>query len=511
VLNAKQHEREAAIIAMAGAKSAVTVATNMAGRGTDIILGGNAEFIADKKLHDSGIDALENSDEYERLYPELLEELEKQTAAGHDEVVELGGLYVVGSERHESRRIDNQLRGRSGRQGDPGESRFYLSLGDDLMRLFKSDIVDWVLQALKMPDDVPIENKRVTASIASAQSQVEAQNFEIRKNLLKYDDVMNRQRHAIYNDRRKVLEGADVESRLRSTVDTVIEQYVIGATEGFAEDWDLEQLWSDMNTLYPVSLDRAEYEEREDLDRQMLIDDFKADAQAAYDKREESLGEEVMRELERRVLLTVLDRKWREHLYEMDYLREGIGLRAMAQRDPLVEYQREGGAMFNAMMEAFMEEVVGYVFHLEVEVQQAPQVGVVTDSDGQAVQVGAARTDPGSPNGHDRGQHLVESGPDPDGPGVAVHTVGDEEPESATQMEEPVTRRPQVKAKGLAGQTSSRTPLSYSAPSEDGSVTTARKAVSKTDDPYANVGRNAPCPCGSGKKFKMCHGRPGAV
>jgi preprotein translocase subunit SecA len=440
-----------------------------------------------------------------------LRELEKETQAGHDEVVELGGLYVVGSERHESRRIDNQLRGRSGRQGDPGVSRFYLSLGDDLMRLFKSDIVDWVLQALKMPDDVPIENKRVTASIASAQSQVEAQNFEIRKNLLKYDDVMNRQRHAVYSDRRKVLEGADVESRLRATVDTVVEQYVIGATEGFAEDWDLEQLWSNMNTLYPVSLVRAEYEEREDLDRQMLIDDFRADAQAAYDRREESLSEEVMRELERRVLLTVLDRKWREHLYEMDYLREGIGLRAMAQRDPLVEYQREGGDMFNVMMEAFMEEVVGYVFHLDVEVQQAPAVGVVTDSDGQAMQIGAGRTDAVSTNGHDRaGRHLVESGPDPDGPGVAVHEVDEEVSEPDVLVEEPVAA-PTVKAKGLAGQSGSRAPLSYSAPAEDGSVRTSGKTASKVDDPYANVGRNAPCPCGSGKKFKMCHGRPGAV
>ncbi|HKX15377.1 MAG TPA: preprotein translocase subunit SecA [Propionibacteriaceae bacterium] len=522
VLNAKQHEREAAIIAMAGAKGAVTVSTNMAGRGTDIILGGNAEFLADKQLHDSGIDALENSEEYERRYPELLEELEKETQAGHDEVVELGGLYVVGSERHESRRIDNQLRGRSGRQGDPGESRFYLSLGDDLMRLFKSDIVDWVLQALKMPDDVPIENKRVTASIASAQSQVEAQNFEIRKNLLKYDDVLNRQRHAVYSDRRKVLEGADVEPRLRATVDTVVEQYVLGATEGFAEDWDLEQLWSNMNTLYPVSLVRAEYEERDDLDRQMLIDDFKADAQAAYDRREESLGQEVMRELERRVLLTVLDRKWREHLYEMDYLREGIGLRAMAQRDPLVEYQREGGDMFNAMMEAFMEEVVGYIFHLEVEVQEAPAVGVVTDSDGQAIQiggqiggrqVGAGRPHSGGRNGHDRaGRHLVESGPDPDGPGVAVHAVEDEEePEPAALAEKPAATRPQVKAKGLAGQGGARAPLSYSAPGEDGSVKTAKEAASKAANPYANVGRNAPCPCGSGKKFKMCHGRPGAA
>jgi preprotein translocase subunit SecA len=215
----------------------------------------------------------------------------------------------------------------------------------------------------------------------------------------------------------------------------------------------------------------------------------------------------------------------------MDYLREGIGLRAMAQRDPLVEYQREGGDMFNAMMEAFMEEVVGYVFHLEVEVRQAPQVGVVTDSDGQAVQVGggqiggrpigagrtdaaridSARIDSDRRNGHDRDRHLVESGPDPDGPGVAVHTVGDEEPEPATLVEPPAAKRPQLKAKGLAGQAGPRTRLSYSAPAEDGSVTTARKAESKADDPYANVGRNAPCPCGSGKKFKMCHGRPGAV
>ena len=356
---------------------------------------------------------------------------------------------MVGSERHESRRIDNQLRGRSGRQGDPGESRFYLSLGDDLMRLFKSDIVEWVLQALKMPDDVPIENKRVSASIASAQGQVEAQNFETRKNILKYDDVMNRQRHAIYGDRRKVLEGADVESRLRSTVDTVVEQYVLGATEGFAEDWDLEQLWTNMATLYPVSLERGDYEERDDLDRQLLVDDFKADAQAAYDRREAELGEEVMRELERRVLLTVLDRKWREHLYEMDYLREGIGLRAMAQRDPLVEYQREGGDMFNAMMEAFMEEVVGFVFHLEVEVAQTPQVGVVTDADGAPVQIAAGRNGRGRTDGN---KPLVESGPDPDGPGVAVNVLDDDIDEDELEeivSELPAPARTEVRAKGL--------------------------------------------------------------
>jgi preprotein translocase subunit SecA len=529
VLNAKQHEREAAIIAVAGAKGAVTVATNMAGRGTDIILGGNPEFLADKKLHDQGIDALEQSDKYEKRFPVLLREFEHAVQAEHEEVVTLGGLYVVGSERHESRRIDNQLRGRSGRQGDPGESRFYLSLGDDLMRLFKSDIVEWVLQALKVPDDQPIENKRVSASIASAQSQVEAQNFEIRKNILKYDDVMNRQRHAVYGDRRKVLEGADVEARLRSTVDAVVEQYVVGATEGFAEEWDLEQLWTSMRTLYPVGLNRAEYEERDDLDRQMLIEDFKADAQAAYDRREESLGPEVMRELERRVLLTVLDRKWREHLYEMDYLREGIGLRAMAQRDPLVEYQREGSDMFNTMMEAFMEEVVGFVFHLEVEVEQAsdagPAVGIVTGEDGLPVQVAAAAA---TSNGHGRAQqHLIESGPDPDGTGIEVHAVGDDAEaaalaadmtevlddaqlarlELAEREETPVTR-PRVSAKGLGG-TGSR-PLTYSAPDEDGSVKTAASG-DDAKDPYAGVGRNAPCPCGSGKKFKMCHGRPGTA
>jgi preprotein translocase subunit SecA len=494
----------------------------MAGRGTDIILGGNPEFLADQQLRSSGIDPVEHSEEYEERYPAILHEFEEQTAAEHEEVVAAGGLYVVGSERHESRRIDNQLRGRSGRQGDPGESRFYLSLGDDLMRLFKSDIVEWVLQALKMPDDQPIENKRVSASIASAQGQVESQNFEIRKNILKYDDVMNRQRHAVYGDRRKVLEGADVEGRLRATVDTVVEQYVSAATEGFVEDWDLEQLWTSMNTLYPVSLSRADYEERDDLDRAELVEDFKADAQAAYDRREESLGAEVMRELERRVLLTVLDRKWREHLYEMDYLREGIGLRAMAQRDPLVEYQREGGDMFKVMMDAFMEEVVGFVFHLEVEVEPAPAVGVVTGADGRAVQIGAAASN-GS-NAQQGGQHadghghghgpLVESGPDPDDFGVAVHAVdGAEVPEAAEELvvveSEPVAAvRPQVKAKGLAPERSGS--LSYSAPDEDGSVKTANKPATAVHDQFAGVGRNAPCPCGSGKKFKMCHGRAGA-
>ncbi|MEA5119433.1 MAG: preprotein translocase subunit SecA, partial [Propionicimonas sp.] len=315
VLNAKEHEREAAIVALAGRKGAVTVATNMAGRGTDIILGGNPEFLADQVLRNKGIDPVEDPQEYETAWPATLKEIETQVADEHDEVVELGGLYVVGSERHESRRIDNQLRGRSGRQGDPGESRFYLSLEDDLMRLFKSDVIDWVMAALKIPEDVPIEHSRVTKSIQQAQEQVEAQNFEMRKNVLKYDDVMNRQRHAIYGDRRRVLEGADVEAQLRGTVATVVEQYVRNATEGFADDWDLDALWTQLRTLYPVSLELKEYEGRQnDLTVEELVADFQADAQTAYGAREELLGEDTMREFERQVLLSVLDRKWREHL-----------------------------------------------------------------------------------------------------------------------------------------------------------------------------------------------------
>ncbi len=387
VLNAKQHAREAAVVALAGRKGAVTVATNMAGRGTDIILGGNPEFLADAVLRERGLDPVDDPDAYEAAWGETYEQIEQQVADEHEEVVGVGGLYVIGSERHESRRIDNQLRGRSGRQGDPGESRFYLSLGDDLMRMFKGDMVDWFMRALKVPDDVPIEDKRITKMILGAQEQVEAQNFEMRKNVLKYDDVMNRQRHAIYGDRRSVLEGADVEPQLRETVRKVVRQYVLGGTEGFQEDWDLDQLWSHMKTLYPVSLAVADFDGASQED---LLEAFLADADEAYDTREEALGADVMRELERRVLLTVLDRKWREHLYEMDYLREGIGLRAMAQRDPLVEYQREGGDMFNAMMESFMEEVVGYLFNLEVETVTQPAPAAVLDEQGRAVDIAGA-------------------------------------------------------------------------------------------------------------------------
>ncbi|MEO6886738.1 MAG: preprotein translocase subunit SecA [Jatrophihabitantaceae bacterium] len=375
VLNAKQHDREAAIIAAAGRKGAVTVATNMAGRGTDIMLGGNPEFTADATLREKGLSPVETPDEYEAAWSAALEKAEADVAKEHEEVVELGGLYVLGTERHESRRIDNQLRGRAGRQGDPGESRFYLSLGDDLMVRFNGERVAQMMNLLRLPEDVPIEARPVSKAIQSAQTQMEQQNHEIRKNVLKYDEVMNKQRTVIYEERRKVLDGADLSEQVRPMIDDVVTEYVQGATAaGYSEEWDLDQLWTALKTLYPISLTVDEAIEqaggtKADLTYEYLNDELVADARSAYDMREEDLGAEVVRELERRVLLSVMDRKWREHLYEMDYLQEGIGLRAMAQRDPLVEYQREGFDMFSAMMESIKEEAVGFLFNLEVQVE----------------------------------------------------------------------------------------------------------------------------------------------
>ena len=471
VLNAKVHADEAKVVAMAGHKGAVTVATNMAGRGTDIMLGGSVDFLADQELRKKGLDPVENAEEYDAAWPGVVSEIQAQVANEHDEVKELGGLYVIGTERHESRRIDNQLRGRSGRQGDPGESRFYLSLQDELMRLFKSEWVDRVLQVLKIPDDVPIENKRVTSAIANAQGQVESQNFESRKNVLKYDDVMDRQRQVIYAERREVLEGADLEEQIRTFIDDVVTGFVTGSLLEFSEEWDLEQLWTDLGQIWPISVSHETLEKeaggRGNLDRDELIELLKKDVHTAYDTREAEVGEEVMRELERRVLLSVLDRKWREHLYEMDYLREGIYLRAYSQRDPLVEYQREGFDMFAAMMDGIKEEAVGFLFNLEVAV----------DEDGD-----------------------------------------EEEEEVEEEVEEPMRREipsaatvdsPLIRAKGLEAPSRPQN-LSYSAPTEQGEVEVRGGTVTKSDDdPYANIGRNALCPCGSGKKYKKCHGAPG--
>jgi preprotein translocase subunit SecA len=667
VLNAKQHADEAKIVALAGHKGAVTVATNMAGRGTDIMLGGSVDFLADMELRKEGLDPVENTEEYDAAWPAMVERIKARVAAEHDEVRDLGGLYVLGTERHESRRIDNQLRGRSGRQGDPGESRFYLSLQDELMRLFKSDWVDWVLTTLKVPDDVPIENKRVTNSIASAQSQVEAQNFDSRKNVLKYDDVMSRQREVIYAERRAVLEGADLHEQVRDMIDQTVAGYVNAATQGFPEEWDLEKLWTALRTLYPVSLKWQELEDeaggvagldrdemverikeqvatehdevrdlgglyvvgtqrhesrriahplrgrsgrqgdpgetrfylslqdelmrlfksdwvdwvlttlkvpddqpienkrvtgaiasaqaqveaqnfdsrknvlkyddvmnrqreviygerravlegadlhlqiremidevvegyvtaatdgfpeewdlealwqalkqlypvsrsqaqveaeaggRDGLTRESLVEDLKADAQAQYDAHEQEFGEEVMRELERRVLLSVLDRKWREHLYEMDYLREGIGLRAYSQRDPLVEYQRAGCDRCGAMMDGIKEESVGYLFNLEVQVE--PEEAEVEE-----IEVGPALAQAAAPDDHPR----------------------------VTSKDRECLVEPQS--------------LAYSSPSEDGAAEVSGAPQQVADDPYAGASRNAECPCGSGKKYQKCHGAPG--
>ena len=377
VLNAKQHAREAAVVAMAGRKGAVTVATNMAGRGTDIMLGGNAEHIAVSALKEAGLDPEENAEEYEKAWPEALSAAKEACRAEHDEVVELGGLYVLGTERHESRRIDNQLRGRSGRQGDPGESRFYLSMEDDLMRMFASGLAQRIMSSGAYPDDVPLESKMVTRGIAGAQRQVESRNYEIRKNVLKYDDVMTEQREKVYSERRRVLDGEDLEPQIEAFRAQAVSSIVnAGTAEGRPDEWDLDALWDELGRLYPVGLTQDEVVEalggKDALTSERLIDELSEDVAVAYEDAEArieanalahaQLGDEPMRTLERRILLAVVDKRWREHLYEMDYLKEGIGLRAMAQRDPLVEYANEGARMFRAMMEGIREETVEQIF-----------------------------------------------------------------------------------------------------------------------------------------------------
>ncbi|MUL76837.1 preprotein translocase subunit SecA [Mycolicibacterium sp. CBMA 226] len=395
VLNAKYHEQEANIVAEAGRLKAITVATNMAGRGTDIVLGGNVDFIADARLRKRGLDPVETPEEYEAAWHQELPKVKQLVEEEAKKVREVGGLYVLGTERHESRRIDNQLRGRSGRQGDPGESRFYLSLSDELMRRFNGATLEALLTRLNLPDDVPIEAKMVTRAIKSAQTQVEQQNFEVRKNVLKYDEVMNQQRKVIYRERKAILEGEDVQETAHNMLVDVITAYVDGATaEGYAEDWDLAKLWDALKTLYPVGLDYHDLIDSDavgepgELTQEELRNALIADAEEAYAKREADLeaiaGPGAMRQLERSVLLNVIDRKWREHLYEMDYLKEGIGLRAMAQRDPLVEYQREGFDMFTGMLEGLKEESVGFLFNVQVEAQQAPQVAPVAAPQGLA-------------------------------------------------------------------------------------------------------------------------------
>jgi len=413
VLNAKNHAREASIVAEAGRFGAVTVATNMAGRGTDIMLGGNAEFIAVARLHSMGLNPNDNPEEFEERWDEVFATIKAEVAAEAEKVVAVGGLYVLGTERHESRRIDNQLRGRSGRQGDPGESRFYLSLQDDLMRLFNSGAAAAIMGRAG-DDDMAIESKLVSRAIQSAQSQVEARNAEIRKNVLKYDDVLNRQREAIYGDRRQILEGASIKDKVTSFIERSITE-VVNQNTGNArnsDDWDLEHLWVEARQIFPVTISvhevLAEYGAKvsaADVTRELI-----SDAMVQYGIREGSLGESAIRELERRVVLSVIDRRWRDHLYEMDYLKDGIGLRAMAQRDPLIEYQREGFTMFQSMMGMIREESVGFIFNLDVQV--VPAGGVA-----QVEAPGISRT-PGPVEG------LSYSAPNEDGDSVIFDTPG---------------------------------------------------------------------------------------
>ena len=375
VLNAKNHAREAAIVAQAGRLGSVTVATNMAGRGTDVMLGGNAEFLAVAEMNQRGLSPIDTPDEYEAAWDAVYERVSSEVKEEAAKVVKVGGLYVLGTERHESRRIDNQLRGRSGRQGDPGESRFYLSLTDDLMRLFNSGAAESLMGRGSFPDDLAIESKVVSRAIRSAQSQVESRNAEIRKNVLKYDDVLNRQREAIYGDRRHILEGDNLQDRAQKFLEDVLDEVIDEHTaEGHADDWDLDAMWTELRQLYPISISidevLSEAGSRGRVTREFLGNEIQSDATLTYQKRTDSLGEAAMRELERRVVLSVIDRRWRDHLYEMDYLKDGIGLRAMAQRDPLVEYQREGFAMYQTMMSQIREESVGFLFNLEVEVTQ---------------------------------------------------------------------------------------------------------------------------------------------
>ncbi|MBD8053479.1 preprotein translocase subunit SecA [Rhodococcus ruber] len=469
VLNAKFHEQEATIIAEAGRSGAVTVATNMAGRGTDIVLGGNPDILADVELRKRGLDPVHTPEEYEAAWDEAIERINAEVKADADKVRDAGGLYVLGTERHESRRIDNQLRGRSGRQGDPGESRFYLSLGDELMRRFNGAALESIMTRLNLPDDVPIEAKMVSKAIKSAQTQVEQQNFEIRKNVLKYDEVMNQQRTVIYDERRRILRGEDLEGQVEHMITDVVTAYVDGATaEGYVEDWDLEQLWTALRTLYPVGLDYKELAtsadgEPADLSREELREALLKDAHAAYARREAEIdaiaGEGGMRELERRVLLSVLDRKWREHLYEMDYLKEGIGLRAMAQRDPLVEYQREGYDMFVGMLEGLKEESVGFLFNLQVEAAQpqpGPGVGVTAASAAATAQAAPTLTKPApapaapAPAPAPAPATLRAKGLDEDDDRSLTYT-GPAEDGSAQVRRSPATSSPAASAPGTTG------------------------------------------------------------
>lgn len=514
VLNAKHHEAEAAVVAVAGRKGAVTVATNMAGRGTDIMLGGNVEFLADQKLKSQGYSAEDTPEEYERLWPSTLEDIRQQVKDEHEEVVELGGLYVLGTERHESRRIDNQLRGRSGRQGDPGESRFYLSLEDNLMRLFNTQLVAAVMRN-NMPEGEPLEQKSISRGVRNAQKSVEARNYEMRKNVLKYDDVMNKQRTVVYKERMEVLKGADIAADVQEFIKSVINSYIHGATRGTdrVDRWDYEGLWKALKSIIPLDFDTDEIESevaqlKGDKARRKLAELIYDKVHSEYEEREALIGADTMRDIERRVVLATMDRKWREHLYEMDYLKDGIGLRGMGQRDPLVEYQREGYQMYNSMVDSIKEEGIQLLFNLDLE--------AVVHADEEDSQL----------DGHDDGELEYSSPADPDSDTDDRPEASGDEPDDGNTDD--TDRNGTDPAKAESGQPSDGDATSdKEGHSYEGSVTgmapishaeqkvplSRRPKSEELKTPWADgrtfpgTPKNAPCPCGSGRKYKMCHGQ----
>ena len=466
VLNAKpEHaEKEGERIAEAGRKGAVMIATNMAGRGVDIKLGGDPEHMAHKVLKQQGLDA--GDDRYEEALAAKTAELEPQCEAEAEEVRELGGLYICGTERHESRRIDNQLRGRSGRQGDPGETRFFLSAEDDVIRLFAGDRIYKILDRLGPVDEeggeMPLEAKMLTKTVEGAQKKVEEQNYLIRKRVLEYDDVMNEQRRVVYKYRREILEGRDMSDIARDELEGVIERLVDEYTPGDdLEDWDMPGLEQQLRQIWPVGVEVGSMSP-ETVEREKLKDALDEDAMSAYDDRETKLGDELMRYLERSILLQVIDNRWREHLYDMDYLREGIHLRGFAQIDPLVAYKNEGFAMFEELMHSIWEEFSKLVFNAEIQADQSQMEGTF-------VAGGRAPT------------ALDYSGGTPDAQPSALQEVAS----GAVSVTEG-TAAPNGGGNG--------------APSPDVIETVVK------DEREKEIGRNDPCWCGSGKKFKKCHG-----
>ena len=511
VLNAKQHAKEAAVVAVAGRKGAVTVASNMAGRGTDIMLGGNVEFLADAKLKAEGYSPDDTPEEYEKRWPGTLAEVKEQVKDEHEEVVGLGGLYVLGTERHESRRIDNQLRGRSGRQGDPGESRFYLSLEDDLMRLFNTQLVARVM-AKGLPEGEPIESKSVSKGVRTAQKSVESRNFEIRKNVLKYDDVMNKQRSVIYAERQAVLKGEDIHEDIERFIADTIGSYVRGANKGSDKpaDWDWEGLFKALNTIYPVLVTEADARDaagklKGEKAVEAVLDVLVADAKEQYGTIETKLGEEGLRQLERRVVLAVLDRKWREHLYEMDYLKDGIGLRGMGQRDPLVEYQREGYQMYNSMIEAIKEESIQLLFHVDIERVAMTQDLQSEQDEDAAVDAAEAQMGIDAESADDAEDQTVATGPaEPETDDEAEAETIDELAEEAAS-EDQITRdadgNPVIVGPAPISHAEGKVPASKRPKSEELHTPWSDGRT------FPGTPKNAQCPCGSNRKYKMCHGQ----